>query len=964
MKNLRPFIPLLLAIQILDAANRQASVTIHPTEPASLRIIVEGGTTFLNDGTPVEIQPTILEVDPPEVRTFVARNRDGSLHTTPENYAPYFEKWDPWPAGPSSNPTLVPLTPPTSEAGTLLLGHFYRAWQPETLVVEKAGGSLAQKDRDFVFNEDWGLIANKDNGLGIPGQGTVEASIQAALPRLDLIQVDKSGVPKIKRGPTSIACPILPHSDPDHVELAAVWVTQWRTGDAYLITEEQILPIGRPDPVASVNPQALQSTASKLRGLEEVKIAFMGDSIMVGAESLLWQDQDRAYTAGDKTWRGQLVYRLRGQYRSATITPLQGYRGGGRSSDGLERLDALLQTETPDLVVIAYGANDASGPVEGQPRTSLKEYKDNILKMIHMAKEAGAEVLLVETFPVSPYRRGGGADRLPEYNAVLRDLAASEEVALSPVYDMWQTLPQEGIPTVTQIHNHMNHPGELGHRLYAEAAFQVFRAAAGKLPPQDKESMAGVHRPDLAQPDRVPGYFTTSPQPLPPIEEIAAAPRTRLPVYGLYCWQAEYLQFHDAIQEVGWPTLRLSGPITDEFMKTFVHDEVEIMMTIAARKPYPDVGSSVGSWRNRFTHDSDVAFIEDYVGDVKWLLGRYGPNGDFFKENPDLPHKPIRFLEIFNEPNLWYLDRARDDRRSHGLPSDPGEREELLANRQRLYSDLLKACHTAIKEEWPKVQVVGFATSGPMKLDVPFIRAVHERFPDVVNYYDILSTHPYQRPTPPEGDYAREWGSYSIAGSMAEIRDIMRKAGAGDKPVWYTELCWTMEPDESSTFSVARRGDTDRDIPPILHPAYYTRMYLWTLRLGVERMNFMAVTDVDMVNVGMFEAGTAKSWRPTAVAIKNQINLMPHPKILAAECEGTGNTYAYWVESDKGKAINGTGDVLAVWNVEGRTVFTVEWPDDAAYVTVVDMLGGRSQAPVTDGKVCIGIGPLPVYLLR
>jgi len=30
----------------------------------------------------------------------------------------------------------------------------------------------------------------------------------------------------------------------------------------------------------------------------------------------------------------------------------------------------------------------------------------------------------------------------------------------------------------------------------------------------------------------------------------------------------------------------------------------------------------------------------------------------------------------------------------------------------------------------------------------------------------------------------------------------------------------------------------------------------------------------------------------------------------------------------------------------------------------VDMLGGRSEAPVTDGKVTLEIGPLPVYLLR
>lgn len=955
-----------------------ADLEIRATEPASLQVVVKGGTVRLPDGEVIDLKPTILEVAPPEVRTFTAEKRDGSLYQTPQNHAPYFEKWDPWPAGPSSNPTLVPLTPATSEAGTLLLGHFYRAWQPETLEVRKADGSVAVRGEDYVFNKDWGQIANKDNGLGFPGQGHVEASIRAALPRLDLIQVDDSGVPKIKQGPVSIACPLLPHADPDHFELAAVWVTQWRAADhpdydpedpaikgveGYAITRKQILPISGIEPVEPVNPDEVYPFVAKLRDKKTARIAFMGDSITVGAESLLWQDEDRAYGPGDKTWRGQVVYRLRGAYRKADIIPLEGYRGGGRSSHGVERLEALLGRASPDLVVIAYGANDVFGPVGGEPRTSLKEYEENIRRMVDMAQEADAAVLLVETFPVSPYRRGGGADRIPAYNALLREIADEEGVALAPVYEYFSNLPLEGIPEVTQIHNHLNHPGRLGHQLYSEAVYSVFREAAESLP-EDEPEMESVHRPALEQLARVPGHWTATPQPLPPFEQIADASRTRLPVYGLYCWQCEYLNFHDEIQEVGWPTLRLSGPITDEFMETFVHDDVEIMMTIAARKPFPAEGSSVGEWRNRFTHDSDEAFIEDYVGDVKWLLGRYGPNGDFFKENPDLPHKPIRFLEIFNEPNLWYLDRARDDRRSHALPADPVEREKLFKYRQDLYTRLLKACHTVIKENWPEVTVVGFATSGPMKLDVPFIRGVHERYPEIVDFYDILSTHPYQRPTPPEGDYVRSWGSYSIAGSMAEIKEIMRKAGAADKPVWYTELCWTMEPDESSQFSAARKPDVDRDIPRILHPAYYTRMYLWTLRLGVERMNFMAITDVDMVNVGMFDAGPPKKWRPTAIAIRNQIDLMPHPKLRSAVSDGKDNTYAWWIESDVGKAPDALGDVLAAWNIEGRTPLTIDWPDDVESVTVVDMLGGRSQAPVVDGKVRVEIGPLPVYLLR
>ena len=39
------------------------------------------------------------------------------------------------------------------------------------------------------------------------------------------------------------------------------------------------------------------------------------------------------------------------------------------------------------------------------------------------------------------------------------------------------------------------------------------------------------------------------------------------------------------------------------------------------------------------------------------VVGRYGPNGSFWAEHPSVPKEPIRFWQIYNEPNFKYFIR-------------------------------------------------------------------------------------------------------------------------------------------------------------------------------------------------------------------------------------------------------------------------------------------------------------------
>ena len=41
-----------------------------------------------------------------------------------------------------------------------------------------------------------------------------------------------------------------------------------------------------------------------------------------------------------------------------------------------------------------------------------------------------------------------------------------------------------------------------------------------------------------------------------------------------------------------------------------------------------------------------------YADYLRVLIGRYGPHGSFWIDNPTLPYMPIRMWQVWNEPNL------------------------------------------------------------------------------------------------------------------------------------------------------------------------------------------------------------------------------------------------------------------------------------------------------------------------
>lgn len=97
---------------------------------------------------------------------------------------------------------------------------------------------------------------------------------------------------------------------------------------------------------------------------------------------------------------------------------------GETSSGGLQRLPRALKIHQPDLVILELGSNDG---LRGLP---IQTTRANLQKMIRLAREAGAEVLLVGMRMPPNY----GPRYTEQFTGMFADLAQSEGVALVPFF--------------------------------------------------------------------------------------------------------------------------------------------------------------------------------------------------------------------------------------------------------------------------------------------------------------------------------------------------------------------------------------------------------------------------------------------------------------------------------------------------------------------------------------------------
>ncbi len=423
----------------------------------------------------------------------------------------------------------------------------------------------------------------------------------------------------------------------------------------------------------------------------------------------------------------------------------------------------------------------------------------------------------------------------------------------------------------------------------------------------------------------------------PSLQELKEMPEDPWPIYGLYVGAGSYLTFREDIKAVGFKSFRVTAygrQPNEDWLRAMIEDDVFVILPLGAKR------------RDEF--DSDEEYLDNALASFRQTIERYGPGGSFFRDNPDVPYKPLTCFQILNEPNFQYMYRGSND-------------ASMFPIRYKLYSELLPRTYAMIKGNWPSATVVGWSCGGAASQDVPFVRASLDLEPAMAESFDVFATHPYMSGgEPPESFALRRWGGYAMAGTLGLIRQRFAEAGRppGKLPVWYTEGGWRLLPEDGGMFETG-------DLPGNLHAAYYVRYYAMGLRLGIGRITPMHIVDADGHNGGIFNRtkawarDDAKPFRPVAYAIQNMIRLMPNPKLVRIISDGDEGYFAYEFVTDKLDPDAGTA--VMAWKVTGRGR-NVRIPVPYATAVVTDMLGTSETVDVQSGTVSVEVGPYPVYV--
>jgi hypothetical protein len=158
---------------------------------------------------------------------------------------------------------------------------------------------------------------------------------------------------------------------------------------------------------------------------------------------------------------------------------------------------------------------------------------------------------------------------------------------------------------------------------------------------------------------------------------------------------------------------------------------------------------------------------------VTEAVRRYGPNGVFWLENPELPPRPIHTWQVWNEPNFKYF------------VAQPNPAE---------YGKLVNLTYAAAKAADPSAKLIlGGLFARPIEatfnLRPPqayfastFLQQMFSSTPGIKSKFDGIALHPYT-------------GSWkNLPGRIEEVRRVLVANHDAGEPLYITEMGWSSEP--------------------------------------------------------------------------------------------------------------------------------------------------------------------------
>ncbi len=208
-------------------------------------------------------------------------------------------------------------------------------------------------------------------------------------------------------------------------------------------------------PVPQFNRNSLPRTIDKLLNKKPVKIVVTGDSISAGCNASGWAEGPPF----QPPWTELLRRNLAEQFQSS-VTIDNPSISGTDTAWVLNSIDKVVESK-PDLVIVAFGMNDAAG----RPAT---EYLANTVEVMKKISDQlpDVEFILVASMVGNPDWTRLQQPLFYEYRDALLSLT-KPGVAVADLTSIWSqfhVLKKDW----DQTGNGVNHPNDFGHRVYAQ----------------------------------------------------------------------------------------------------------------------------------------------------------------------------------------------------------------------------------------------------------------------------------------------------------------------------------------------------------------------------------------------------------------------------------------------------------------------------------------------------------------
>lgn len=213
----------------------------------------------------------------------------------------------------------------------------------------------------------------------------------------------------------------------------------------------------KPAPPTFADPD-LSIVLKRLADGDPITIVFYGDSITVGGNA----SKLNKVAPLQPAYPELVVRNLERAYKSK-IT-FKNYSVGGMTADwGLKNIDKVA-AEKADLVILAWGMNDSSGPKPRPVKDFIRDLDGQIRAVVE--KRLDTEFIMVASMLPNADCYWANPQTLLDYRDTMRKVSG-HGVMVADMTTVWE----EMLKTKSYLDftgNGINHPNDFGHRLYAD----------------------------------------------------------------------------------------------------------------------------------------------------------------------------------------------------------------------------------------------------------------------------------------------------------------------------------------------------------------------------------------------------------------------------------------------------------------------------------------------------------------